>query len=389
VPRSCGAVPALSELLGSTGASGVSMEQWIHEAPRLLRSNVPKAAAGLIALVAFLIASPILADSEAEGQIPSTVYTHSAELFALDGHRRLNMYCVGAGTPAIVFIAGAWENMMTWRRVQGRASQSARACSYDRAGLGFSDPAQRDSTAENAVDDLKNLLDVANIKTPVVLVGHSAGGLYAMLFAASHRDRVAGIVLVDPSDSEANNNLALSGQPSKYAEEMRRQTEANHAMLRRCVDLADKGLLTPSNTDPYCLMNEADPILKKELDRQHVRLQTKQAILSEMISLNALVEGEYSLDGLQFRKAIGNGSFGKLPLILLRRANRQKHPALPQEVFEKNEAVFIAGYERMAAYSSIGIVRPISNSGHSIQLDQPQAVVTAIQEVVAAVRGGP
>jgi pimeloyl-ACP methyl ester carboxylesterase len=344
--------------------------------------------AGLVALIAFFVARPTLADFEGEGQIPSSVYTHSAELFAVNGQRRLNMYCVGAGTPVIVFISGAWQNTMTWRRVQGRASQSSRACSYDRAGLGFSDPATRDSTAENAVDDLKNLLDSAKIKTPIVLVGHSAGGLYAMLFAASYRDRVAGIVLVDPSDPEANNSLALSGHlPPDNVEETRRQTEVNHQLLRRCADLAREGLLTPSNTDPYCLMNEADPVLKKELDRQHVRLQTKEAILSEMLSQDAL-EGEYSLNGLQFRKAIGNGSFGKLPLILLRCASRPKHPALPQEIFEKNEAVFIAGYERMAAHSSIGSVRSIPNSGHNIQLDQPEAVVTAIQDVVAAVRAG-
>ncbi|HTE39829.1 MAG TPA: alpha/beta hydrolase [Steroidobacteraceae bacterium] len=345
--------------------------------------------ARLIALVMVFIASPTLAGIDVSAQIPSEVYTHAAEMFAVDGQRRLNMYCVGTGAPTIVFISGAWQNTMTWRRVQGRASQSSRACSYDRAGLGFSDPATRESTAENAVADLKNLLDAAKVKAPVVLVGHSVGGLYALLFAASYRDRVAGIVLVDPSDPEANNNLALSGHlPRNIVEETRRQTETNHQLLRNCVDLAAKGILTLSNTDSYCLMNEADPILKKELDRQHVRLQTKEAILSEMISQDAMIEGEYSLNGLQFRKAIGNGGFGELPLILLRRANGQKHPALPQEIFEKNGAVFSAGYKAMVAYSSIGIVRPISESGHSIQLDQPEAVVKAIEEVFAAIHSG-
>ena len=199
--------------------------------------------AGFIALVAIFIALPTLADSEAEEQIPSTVYTHSADLIVVDGQRRLNMYCVGAGTPVVVFVSGGWNNTMTWRRVQGRASQTSRACSYDRAGLGFSDPAARDSTAENSVDDLKKLLDAANVKTPVVLVGHSVGGLYAMLFAASYRDRVAGLVLVDPSNPEANNDLALSGhQPPEVVEEGRRQTEMNHQLLRHCVELAAKEL---------------------------------------------------------------------------------------------------------------------------------------------------
>jgi len=339
-----------------------------------------------VALIALLFTQPSLAEGEADGLIPSELYTRPAELLAVDGHRRLNLYCVGAGAPAVVFISGGWQNTMAWRRVQGRVSQSSRACSYDRAGLGFSDPATRESSAENTVEDLKKLLAAANMKMPVVLVGHSAGGLYAMLVAAKYQDQVAGMVLVDPSDPEANNNLALSGLPAKYREEARRQTEANHEMLRHCVALARQGVLTPDNADPYCLMSEPDPFLKKELDRQHVRPQTKEAILSEMICLNAPVEGEYSLDGLQFRKAIGNGNFGDLPLILLRRAGGLRHPALPQEIFDRNAVVFLAGFQRMAALSSIGIVRTIPNSGHHIQLDQPEAVVTAIEDVVANAR---
>lgn len=343
--------------------------------------------AGFVALSVLFVVGPTLAQLEAGEQIPSEVYTRTAELFAVDGQRRLNMFCIGDGTPKIVFVSGAWENTMAWRRVQGPASRLSRACSYDRAGLGFSDAAAHPSTARNAVDDLRNLLDAASVETPVVLVGHSAGGLYAMLFTALYRYRVAGVVLVDPSDPEANNNFALAGHhPPDLVEGTRRQIETNHERLRHCVDLAREGILTPDNTDPYCLMAETDPVLKAELDRQHVRLQTKEVILSEMISQNALVENEYSLNEVQFREAIGNNSFGELPLILLRRGNRPKHPALPQEIFDKNESVLLAGYERMAAYSSIGSVRTIPDSGHHIQLDQPEAVVVAIQEVVAAIR---
>ena len=346
--------------------------------------------AGFVALFTLLVAGPTLAQLEAEEQIPSEVYARTAELFAVDGQRRLNMFCMGDGTPAIVFVSGAWDNTMAWRRVQAPASRLSRACSYDRAGLGFSDPAARPSTARNAVDDLKNLLDAASVEMPVVLVGHSAGGLYAMLFTALYPDRVAGVVLVDPSDPEANNNFALAGHhPPDLVEGTRRQMEENHERLRHCVDLAREGILTPGNTDPYCLMTETDPVLKAELDRQHVRLQTKEVILSEMISQNALVEGQYSLNEIQFREASGNGSFGELPLILLRRGNRVKHPALPQAIFDKNESVLLAGYERMAAYSSIGELRTIPDSGHHIQLDQPEAVVAAIQEVVAAIRSAP
>jgi hypothetical protein len=198
------------------------------------------------------------------------------------------------------------------------------------------------------------------------------------------------LVLVDPSDPEANADRAAAGYlPAEYMEGSRRQTETNHELLRHCVELARDGVLTPNSTEPYCLMTEADPVLKAELDRQHIRLQTKEAILSEMISQNAPVEGEYSLNEVQFREALGDNSFGDLPLVLLRRGNRQKHPALPQEIFDRNESIALAGYERIAAYSSIGEVRTIPSSGHHIQLDQPEAVVAAIRQVIEAIRSGP
>ena len=349
--------------------------------------------AGLVVFLSLVVAGPTFAQTEVNRQIPSEVYTLPAELFAVDGQRHLNMYCIGTGTPTVVFISGAWDNTMSWRRVQGPTSRLARACSYDRAGLGFSGPATRPSTARNTVDDLKQLLDVASIQKPVVLVGHSAGGLYAMLFAALYPDRVGGLVLVDPHDPEADHNMAEAGPPGA-ARENARQGEASgrartQQLLSHCVDLARQGNLTPGNTDPYCLMTEADPVLKAELDRQHVRLQTKEAVLSEMVSLDMSVEMDYSLSEAQFREAIGNRDLGRLPLILLRRGVRQKHPALPQEIFDQNEKIFLAGYERLAAYSTTGELRTVPGAGHQIQLDRPDAVVAAIQKVVAAVRAAP
>jgi pimeloyl-ACP methyl ester carboxylesterase len=346
--------------------------------------------AELLGVLALVVVEPTLAQSQAPEQVPSEVYTRPAQLVAVEGQRELNLFCIGDGTPAIVFVSGAWENTMAWRRVQGPAADLSLACSYDRGGLGFSDPAARPSTARNAAEDLKSLLDAARIETPVVLVGHSAGGLYALLFAALYPDRVAGLVLVDPSDPEADSDRAAAGYlPVEYLEGSRRQTETNHELLRHCVELARDGVLTPNNTDPYCLMTEIDPVLKAELDRQHGRLQTKEAILSEMISQNGLVEDEYSLNGVQLREALRDRSFGQLPLILLRRGNRTKHPALPQDIFDKNESIALAGYQRIAAYSSIGEVRTVPDSGHHIQLDQPEAVVAAIRQVVDAIGSGP
>jgi pimeloyl-ACP methyl ester carboxylesterase len=190
--------------------------------------------AAAVALMVMGVVRPTLAQLVTEGQIPSDVYTRPATLVAVDDERRLNMFCLGNGTPLIVFVSGAWDNTMAWRRVQGATSGLSRACSYDRAGLGFSDPSTRPSTALSAADDLKKLLDAASVETPVVLVGHSAGGLYAMLFTALYPERVAGLVLVDPSDPEANHNYTLSGHlPPAVVEGSRQRRRPVASSLRR------------------------------------------------------------------------------------------------------------------------------------------------------------
>ncbi len=117
------------------------------------------------------------ADAQPSSTVASAVYLHPQRLVAIDGSRRINLYCEGTGERTVLFNAGAGESMMVWRHVQGQIAQVTRACSYDRAGYGFSDSATRASDARNTVDDLHRLLRAARTVTPIVYVGHSAAGL--------------------------------------------------------------------------------------------------------------------------------------------------------------------------------------------------------------------
>jgi pimeloyl-ACP methyl ester carboxylesterase len=114
------------------------------------------------------------------------------------GGRHLYLDCRGSGTPVVVFVAGLGDSgERAWRTVWERAARSTRACIYDRAGLGRSDPGPEAATYQSAADDLHALLRTANVPGPRVLVGHSLGGLLARLYAAHHPDEVAGVVLLD------------------------------------------------------------------------------------------------------------------------------------------------------------------------------------------------
>ena len=101
--------------------------------------------------------------------------------------------------PAIVLEAGNGSILQVWDRVAQQLTQHTRVFSYERAGVGSSEGGGA-SCAEVAAR-LSALLDSpqvkAQIQRPVILVGHSLGGLYARYFAAVHSRDVAGLVLVD------------------------------------------------------------------------------------------------------------------------------------------------------------------------------------------------
>lgn len=113
------------------------------------------------------------------------------------GDRSLWIECVGDGGPTVILESGLGGDHRTWERVQPALAASARVCTYDRAGIGVSDPVTGTRTATDAVDDLATLLESAAIDGPYVLVGFSFGGAIAQLFAATYPDEVAGMVLVE------------------------------------------------------------------------------------------------------------------------------------------------------------------------------------------------
>jgi pimeloyl-ACP methyl ester carboxylesterase len=123
------------------------------------------------------------------------------QLVDVGGHR-LHLHATGAGTPTVVFDAALGASSLSWTYVAREVATFTRACAYDRAGFGWSDPGPLPRTAERIVEELRTLLHRADVPPPFVLVGHSFGGLVARLFAARHAGEVGGLVLLDPAHPE-------------------------------------------------------------------------------------------------------------------------------------------------------------------------------------------
>lgn len=130
--------------------------------------------------------------------------------------------CLGAGAPAVIFDAGLGDSADEWLPVQRTVAEFTRACAYDRAGLGRSEPGPQPRTAERMLAELHALLAAAEIPAPYVLVGHSAGGLIVQLFAARYPAEVAGLVLVDSAHEQHFAWLERQRLSSREMDEQRR-----------------------------------------------------------------------------------------------------------------------------------------------------------------------
>src|SRR5229473_3241447 len=120
------------------------------------------------------------------------LYTRPGRIVPAGDGARLNLYCTGNGSPTVVFESG-WEDWApAWAIVQPRIAQWTRACSYDRAGAGFSDPGPMPRTSVRIADELYTALHNAGIAGPYVLVGHAFGGDCVRTFAERYLPEVAG-----------------------------------------------------------------------------------------------------------------------------------------------------------------------------------------------------
>ena len=118
------------------------------------------------------------------------------QLIDVGGHR-LHLSCAGSGSPTVVLEPGAGGVSSDLGWITPAVARDTRVCVYDRAGRGWSEPADTTQDGAQVASDLHTLLQRGHVPGPYVLAGHSFGGLYTLTFTARYPDEVAGMVLVD------------------------------------------------------------------------------------------------------------------------------------------------------------------------------------------------
>jgi pimeloyl-ACP methyl ester carboxylesterase len=149
------------------------------------------------------------------------------------GGHKMNLLVGGRrspdGPPAVILEGGFGTGIASWSTVQREIAKFAQVVSYDRAGLGQSEPGPKPRDAKQIASELHAALQSAGIKPPYVLVGHSLGATFVRVFAGLYPTEVAGMVLVDPSQ-EAFHMWVKTNQPAALKEEEAKLAKAPQGM---------------------------------------------------------------------------------------------------------------------------------------------------------------
>jgi pimeloyl-ACP methyl ester carboxylesterase len=318
-------------------------------------------------------------------------YTQAHERVDVGGGRRLNLYCEGTGEPTVVFDAGGFDAAFTWALVQPAVATRTRACSYDRAGLGYSDPSPRPPTPANVIDDLHALLGHAGIEGPLVLVGHSLGGFNMKLYAATHPDDVAGLVLVDPAEERVQARVGAALR-AKFGDALVEESIVDDrdsiagalAHFADCAQAAEAGkLAADAALYAQCTDPPRPPLGPEILAEREILQRTATFQRAQADELEYSVYGpDTSADATYARLFDPPHPLGDKPLVVLSSSLFDMAPPFG----ELNYATMSALHAQTAALSTHGERRMVPRSRHNVQIDQPQAVVDAIVEVIDAVR---
>jgi pimeloyl-ACP methyl ester carboxylesterase len=282
------------------------------------------------------------------------------------GGLRLHINCTGAGSPTVLLEAGPNDSSLIWQLVQPDISKFTRVCSYDRAGFGWSEAPYEPRSSSNIASELERLLTRASIPGPYVLVGHDFGTLDLRVFAARHRQEVAGMVFVDSVLPDIHNrapfNVAAQSTLTNFYYHVIPWTAL--VGVPRLLGWCRENFIFPNQPKEW-----AD--LVPEATAQYCRLQSLRTEQAQVTDEN----GSF---------AAASGPLGNMPLVVLShdpQVNDFGGFFSPAKLIEAERAwMEMQGELRTLSSRSKWIVA--KGSPHWIQIHRPELVSAEVQEIV-------
>ena len=353
---------------------------------------------GLMAAAAVFLQQPASAQQPSTGApaVDQTLvpYASTKDSVRLPDGRTIHLVCMGQGSPTVILLAGVFDWSIEWNQVQPSVGAKTRVCAWDRAGLGLSDPPAKPQLIDATTADLEAALAMGHVEPPYVLVGHSVGAYESLLFADRRPSQVAGMVLVDPQYPDEVRILSrLTPATTEFTDRMSKEyPNPLIDLLRRCSAGLRAGTVRKGGLDPDgCLTPQWPASYPPELVTVLNQRFDSASPATLALGWDTLV-AIYSLDLLDpnARMAVNtNRNYGSTPLIVLTRGKQDDPPGLPEAVIAENPigvAEWRRAHRELAALSTRGAHRIISDSMHDIPHQNPQAVIDAILEIVAETR---
>lgn len=282
------------------------------------------------------------------------------------GGRRLHVIRRGTGSPAVVMEAGAANSSTIWWPLQERLALETTVITYDRAGLGWSDPAPLPRAVGQRVDDLGAMLQNAGVEPPYVMVGLSYGGPLTRIFAERNPDQVAGLVFVDI----AHEAVFSTPGAQKYLKKV--------TVLLRCFGrLAQVGIPRLLRLRSVPQPPTALPYSDEQQRALASRFPTAHSFFAGADEFRSLVSIADDMAGLGTP-----GSLLDKPVVVL--SHGKPFPG-PFAVLENDHMV---GQRALAALSSNSALIVAQESSHGIPVEEPELVLAAVELVVDSVRTG-
>lgn len=268
----------------------------------------------------------------------------------------MHIDCSGQGAPSVVLDSGLGDSFLSWQKVQAEVAKFTRVCSYDRAGIGYSDSSSRPRTSQVIAEELNLLLRVAGVSPPYVLVGHSMGGYNVRVFAGLYHNEVAGVVLVDAShpDQEKRLPIELGDMESSWLRQAEFLEFGMPFGIPRLLDLCDENAAVRA---------------------VECNFHTAREGVAEMKAFHESAV-----------QAAAAGSLGDLRLAVLSHDPDKPSAELPPDLVKPTNDAWEKMQEELAHLSTSGTQVIAKNSGHYIQMDRPDVVIDAVRSVVDQAR---
>jgi len=284
-----------------------------------------------------------LADTKEEPLDFSFIKSPPGKFIQLEFHR-LHVNCLGEGPVTVLFEPGLGGSAFEWQLIQNQIAEQARACVYDRAGYGWSDPSPYNGDVRQLASEANQMLKQVSDNSKLIVVGHSFGGFVVRMLAKHRRKQIIGMVLVDASHEEQLERMETPGKTK---------------------------ILPSGNTFVINRTNIPENLPKETGRKVAAFLRMRKSYVATEREMRSFRESVDQIKRL-------SDSY-EIPITVI---HRGRNPMSTDKDGDERHQIWGELQQSLAKLSSSGDVIVARNSGHHVHIDQPELVIDAILDIL-------